>query len=97
LIPQYTDITIQNFRSLSTSVTPTVTLDGYDSSHITHVTLDNVVVDGISPSMVKATNANVILGPGNVNFTPSGSNVAVTNAISGTTTPNACAGKWVTF
>jgi polygalacturonase len=97
LIPQYTGITIQNFRSLSTSVTPTVTLDGYDSTHITHVTLDNVVVDGLSPSMVKATNANVILGPGNVNFTPSGSNVAVTNAISGTTQPNACAGKWVTF
>jgi polygalacturonase len=97
LIPQYTAITIQNFHSLATSVTPTVTLDGYDTSHVTGVTLDNVVVDGISASNVKAADANVTLGPGSVNFTPSGTDVMVKNSVSGSSQPNACAGKWVTF
>jgi hypothetical protein len=39
----------------------------------------------------------VTLGPGNVNFTPSGTGVTVKNNISGTSTPNACTGKWVSF
>jgi hypothetical protein len=32
-----------------------------------------------------------------VNFVPSGTGVTVTNSISGTSTPNTCVGKWVTF
>jgi hypothetical protein len=78
-------------------VTPTVTIDGHDATHLTTIALDNVVVDGISSSDVKATFATVTLGPGNVNFTPSGSNVTVNNQISGTSTPNPCTDKWVTF
>jgi polygalacturonase len=97
LIPWYTDITIQNFRSLASSVTPTVTLDGHDATHLTSIALDNVVVDGISASNVKAAYASVTLGPGSVNFTPSGSNVTVKDDVSGSSTPNDCAGKWVTF
>ena len=96
-IPQYTNITIQNFHSLGTSNNPKVTLDGYDASHLNTITLDNVVVDGISSSNVTASYTKVTLGPGNVNFTPSGTDVTVTNGISGTSQPNDCAGKWVTF
>ena len=97
-IPQFTNITIQNFHWIAGgSNTPKVTLDGYDASHINSVTLDNVVIDGITAANVEASYTNVTLGPGNVNFTPSGTNVTVTNNISGTSTPNACANKWVTF
>jgi polygalacturonase len=95
-IPQYTNIKIQNFHGLAGgSNKPTVTLDGYDSSHLNSVTLDNVVIDG-SPSL-KASYTKVTLGPGDVNFAPSGTGVTVTSAISGTSTPNPCTDKWTTF
>ncbi|HVV53555.1 MAG TPA: glycosyl hydrolase family 28 protein, partial [Polyangia bacterium] len=96
-IPYYQGITIQNFRSMSTSTTPKLTLLGYDASHLLGLTLDNVVVDDITTSNISAGYAAVTLGPGNVNFTPSGSNVTVTNAIAGSSTPNDCTNKWVTF
>jgi polygalacturonase len=94
-IPTFSGIVIRNFHALGTTVKPTITLDGYDSSHVTGITLDNVVIDD-SPTM-KATYADVSLGPGSVNFTPSGTAVTVTNGVSGSSTPNACSGKWVTF
>jgi polygalacturonase len=93
-IPQYTGITIRDFHALTSG---TVTIEGYDAAHATGITLDNVIVDGISSSNVTASYANVTLGPGNVNFTPSGTGVKVTSSISGSSTPNACTGKWVTF
>jgi polygalacturonase len=97
-IPQYTNIKIQNFHDVSGgSNTPQVTLDGYDSSHMNSITLDNVTIDGISSANVTASYTNVTLGPGNVNFTPAGTNVNVANSISGSSTPNPCTNKWVTF
>ena len=97
-IPQYTNIKIQNFHGVSGgSNTPKVTLDGYDASHLNSVTLDNVVIDGISSSNVTASYTTVTLGPGSVNFTPMGTGVSVTNSVSGTSTPNPCTNKWVTF
>jgi hypothetical protein len=74
-----------------------VTIEGYDASRLTTLTLDNVVIDGITAADVTAEYANVTLGPGAVSFTPSGTGVTVTNDVAGTSTPNACAGKWVTF
>jgi len=97
-IPQYTNITIQNFHDVSGgSNTPIVTLDGYDSAHMNSVTLDNVIFDNLSVSNVKASYTSVTLGPGNVNFTPSGTGVNVTKNITGASTPNPCTNKWVTF
>ncbi len=96
-IPQYTNIKIQNFHSLKTTVTPTVTLDGFSAAFMNSVTLDNVVVDGITSANVLAAFTNVTLGPGSVNFTPTGTNVNVTNSVSGTSTANPCTGTWVTF
>ena len=96
-IPVYTGITIRDFHSLSSSVTPSVTLDGYDASHLLGITLDNVAIDGISSSNVSAEYANVSLGPGAVSFKPSGTSVSVTDDQSGSTTANPCTGKWVTF
>jgi len=97
-IPQYTNVKIQNFHGVSGgSNTPKVTLDGYDSSHMNTIALDNVVIDGISSSNVTAAYTNVTLGPGLVNFTPSGTGVSLTNNVSGSSTPNPCTNKWVTF
>jgi polygalacturonase len=95
--PHYTGITIQNFRSMSTSTTPKITLLGYDATHMLGLTLDNVVVDDIAAGSVSASFADITLGPGSVNFTPSGSNVTLSNKVSGAPTPNACTNKWVTF
>jgi polygalacturonase len=96
-IPQYSGITIQNFRSVSTSTAPKLTLLGYDATHLLGLTLDNVVVDDIAAANVTASYANIALGPGTVNFTPSGAGVNVSGELSGTSTPNDCANKWVTF
>ncbi|MDP9035171.1 MAG: glycosyl hydrolase family 28 protein, partial [Myxococcota bacterium] len=97
LIPTYTGIVIRDFHSLASTIAPAVMLNGYDASHPLGIALDDVVVDGIVPSKAMASFANVRLGPGSVNFTPAGSGVAVTNTTSGPPTPNACAGKWVSF
>jgi polygalacturonase len=97
-IPQYTNITFQNIHVVSGgSNSPHITLDGYDADHLNSVTLDNVVVDGLSSSNVHAQYTDVTLGPGDVSFTPSGTGVTVTNSISGSSTPNPCTNKWVTF
>jgi polygalacturonase len=96
-IPQYTNIRFANFHALNGPANQMVTLDGYDSSHLNSVTLDNVIVDGITAGRVAAQYTKVTLGPGNVNFIPSGTGVTVTDGIAGGSTPNTCAGKWVSF
>jgi polygalacturonase len=96
-IPQFTNIKIQNFHALNGPSNQLVTLDGYDAAHLNSVTLDNVIIDGITASGVTAEYTTVTLGPGTVNFKPSGTGVTVTNKVSGNSTPNACVGKWVTF
>ena len=70
---------------------------GYDATHLLGLTLDNVVVDDIASANVTASYADITLGPGSVNFTPSGTSVTVSNKVSGTSTPNDCTNKWVTF
>jgi polygalacturonase len=96
-IPWFTGITIQNFRSVSTSTAPKLTFLGYDAAHMLGLTLDNVVVDDIASANINASYANITLGPGAVNFAPTGTSVTVTDKTSGTSTPNDCTGKWVTF
>lgn len=77
--------------------TPSVTLEGYDASHDNSVTLDNVIIDGITASHITASYTDITLGPGDVNFTPSGTNVTVTNKVTGASSPNPCTDKWTTF
>jgi hypothetical protein len=54
-----------------------------------------VFVDG-NPT-VTATNAQIKLGPGSVSFTPSGTNVMVTDNRTMVTKPVDCTNRWVTF
>ena len=96
-IPQYTNITFSDIHVVTGgSNAPTVTLDGYDASHINSVTLDNVIINP-TPLKLSASYTNVTLGPGNVSFTLSGTGVVVTNKTTGSSTPNPCTNKWVTF
>ncbi|MDP9001517.1 MAG: glycosyl hydrolase family 28 protein [Myxococcota bacterium] len=95
LIPLYTNITLKNVHASSSSVMQLVTLDGFDSGHTTIFALDNVAVDGVGASGVEAQNANVTLGPGSVNFMPSGANVAVVDHRASVTTPIDCSARWV--
>ena len=44
-----------------------------------------------------ASYTKVTLGPGAVDFTPSGTGVTAMNQVAGASTPNPCTGKWVTF
>jgi polygalacturonase len=96
LIPTYTGITIQNFRSVASTVTPKVTLLGYDTTHLLGITLDNVVVEGLTAANVTASNATVTLGPDGTSFTPAGTGVTVTGS-AGSPIANPCTGKFVTF
>jgi polygalacturonase len=77
-IPVYTGITIHDFHDLDTT-SGTVTIYGYDSDHVTQLSLDNVVFD--APPTVKAQFANVTLGPGQVSFIPTGNGVTDEGAL----------------
>ena len=98
-IPQYTNILIKDFHWIAGGTnTPKITLDGYDASHLNSVTLDNVVIDGITAANVVDSYTTITLGPGAVNFTPpTGNGATVTNKVTGSSTTNPCANKWTTF
>ncbi len=101
--PTFAGVTMKNVRHVDCSgnapvPAPVVTLNGYDATHLSTVTLDGVVVDGIAAANVKAQYATVTLGPGSVNVplsSASGTGVTVTDQRSAVTAPNACAGKFV--
>ncbi|MDP9152527.1 MAG: glycoside hydrolase family 28 protein [Myxococcota bacterium] len=97
LVPLFDNVIVSRFHALHTSVVPSVTLNGYDASHTLGVTLDDVVVDGILASNVKASFAATTLGPGPVNFVPSGMGVTVSDRTSSAGQAGSCAEKWVTF
>lgn len=101
--PTFESVTMRNVRHVDCSSAaavpaPRVTLDGYDATHLSGVTLDGVTVDGLSAAAVEARYVSVTLGPGAVSFTPSsasGPGVTVVDRRSGASSPNACAGKFV--
>jgi polygalacturonase len=95
LPPTFTDITISDFHEQTSTLATTVTVRGFDATHLTGLTLDNVIFDD-TPAL-SAANANITLGPGNANIMPAGAGVTVTNQITEFPPANTCAGKWITF
>lgn len=89
-IPVFTGIVLRDVRVLGGG---RVTLQGYDETHRLGMTLDNVAVDS-DPAQVLASHANLVLGPGPVNFRPSGQDVTL-RGVPGAGAPNACRGKFV--
>ncbi len=78
LIPFYQNITLRNFHSLTTG---SMTFEGYSPSYPLGLTMDNVTIDGVKASNLTASYANITLGPGAVNFTPTGTGVTITNNV----------------
>lgn len=96
-IPQVTNVTIRNLHSIQGgSNAPHVTLDAYDAGHANSVTLDNVIIEGLTTSASKASYTQVTKGPGDVSFTPSGTGVTVINKTGAASTPRSCT-DWGTF
>ena len=103
LYPTYQDIVLRSVHAVSPhpgsapTATPIVTLLGLDGTHRTQATLENVSVEGIDPAHVVGQYANLTLGPGPVNFTPTdtlsppGSPSTVTVTVTGQDTVTAVA------
>jgi polygalacturonase len=83
LIPNFKSLTFQNIHDTTCMATtqPVVTLNGFSVLYPAGpITLDNAIVDNIGPEAVEAEFANIITGPGPVNFAQyiSGQDVNVT-------------------
>jgi polygalacturonase len=90
--PQFQNITLNNVRHVSCSnpLQSVITLHGMNAGRpMGPVNLDNVVVDGIGPNAVSAQYAELVLGPGPVNFTPVGRGVTLTD-LRANGAPKAC-------
>jgi polygalacturonase len=83
-LPDFGEINFQNIHGVTcmAQTQTIISINGFNVDHPTGpVTLDNVILDNIGPQSTWATFSNIILGPGNVNFTPSGLGVSVDNQI----------------
>jgi hypothetical protein len=69
-----------------------VTLNGFSALYPAGpLALDNVVVDNLGPNAVESQYATVVLGPGDVSFTPAGPDVTVTSSTApGSSAPVRC-------
>jgi polygalacturonase len=97
-IPEFKNIMLNNIRSISSpgkQMDSVVTLMGYNPENLSSVSLNNVVIDGARPPVVKSAFAKITLGPGPVNFSASGELVTVDNKVSNQAPPNPCTGKFV--
>ena len=91
--PDFRRLSLQNVHHVTCKGLrlPVVTLNGFNSAlPAGPITLDNVIVDNISPNGVSAQFASIVRGPGNVNFMPGGTGVTVTNMVTSDAPPKAC-------
>jgi polygalacturonase len=71
--PMFTGIVLRDVRVLTPGK---ITLDGFDAAHRLEMTFDGVTLAGAAP--IAANHGVFTMGPGPVNFTPSGDDVRVT-------------------
>jgi polygalacturonase len=94
MYPRFGNISFKNIHDVTCMNTnqPVVTLNGFSALYPAGpLSLDNVIVDNVSPHAVEAEYATINLGPGEVNFQPSGPDVTVTSSIvPGSSTPINC-------
>ncbi len=94
LYPRFGSMTFHNIHSVTCMNTrfPVVTLNGFSALYPAGpIALDNVAIDNLSPAAVESEYANVVLGPGDVSFTPAGPDVTVTsNVAAGSSAPIHC-------
>jgi len=90
--PDFRSLTFQNIHHVTCMglQRPVVTLEGFNATlPLGPVTLNDVIIDNMGSLDVAAEFANITLGPGDVNFTPAGQGVVVTD-IRGESTPQPC-------
>lgn len=92
-LPQFDDITLRNVRVIDSGK---ITLDGYDAKLRLGIAFDNVILDTPAAVKITAGHAEIKMGPGPVNFRPSGEDVKMVGE-PGKGTPNSCAGKFVDY
>jgi polygalacturonase len=90
-LPVFTDIVLRNVRVIGAGK---ITLDGFDARRRLGMTFDNVHLDTPAAVQITASFADLVLGPGPVNFLPAGNDVTVA-AGAGKGSANSCAGKFV--
>ena len=74
-IPDFRELTFRNVRHVTCMALnqPVVTLEGFNATQPAGpITLDNVQIDNFSQQAVTAQFSNIVLGPGDVNFMPGG-------------------------
>jgi polygalacturonase len=71
-LPVFTGIVLHNVRILGLG---RITLDGYDAAHRLGITFDNVTLSAPAQVRIHGDHARIRLGPGPVNFRPSGNDV----------------------
>jgi polygalacturonase len=89
-LPTFQGIVFHAVRVLSPGI---ITFDGYDSTHRLGITLDNVTLD-VPATKLEAHHADIRLGPGPVNWDPSGDDVAIAKT-AGSGERNACQNKFL--
>ena len=72
-----------------------ITFDGYDSSHRLRMNLDDVTINGSTGVQVVAKHADLVLGPGAVNFKPVGLDINVTGETGKDLGADSCQKKFV--
>jgi polygalacturonase len=94
LFPEFKALTFRNIHHVTCKGLdrPVVTMEGFNATMpLGPVTMDNVVIDNMGKMDVAAEFADIRLGPGDVNFTPSGFGVSVTDTRTpGSSTPRRC-------
>ena len=93
LIPNFQNISLHNVHVLGGG---TNTFRGYDASHVTTISFDNVIFDDAGAATFKDSQTAFTFGPGPVNFTPtSGTGITITKNITGTDPPKDCSAAWL--
>lgn len=110
LIPNFHDITIQNFHELIRDSAHKVTMQGYNTAGTVYpltLTLDNVQFDGATANDFKApdqvNNAQITLGPGPVNIASfliadasvAANNITIVNNVANSNPALDCSGAFV--
>src|SRR6185369_5849405 len=93
LVPNFDDLTLKNVHILTPGK---ISLLGTDDYHRSRIHLDGVQVDGFEPKLLRAAHARIAVGPGGLNFTPTGEDV-VMEGKTGSVKSASCDGRFVPF
>jgi polygalacturonase len=92
-LPVFTNILLRNIRIIGAGK---ITLEGFDPAHRLGMRFDNVTLSDPENVKISGMHADLSLGPGAVNFRPSGDDVKISGK-PGNAAANACVDKFVPF